>query len=126
MRVKTLKHVSLSYVAYVCLLLAFVALGMFVYALAARSALAGVTGAAFVASLGAAVAGFRAGARKLAVSNESGNPIDGVNIWASPLRREEIDRYLSKYRGSGNDGQHQGEVVTVASRPIARQERWAA
>jgi hypothetical protein len=41
---RTLRRVSTTYVAYVLLLLAFVALGTFVYALATDSALAGITG----------------------------------------------------------------------------------
>ena len=59
-------------VAYVCLLLMFVALGTFVYALAAGSAVAGIIGAGLVVLMVASVAGFRIGARKRAESNDSG------------------------------------------------------
>ena len=86
-------------VAYVLLLLVFVALGMFVYALAAESAFAGIIGASMVVLTVASVVGFRIGARKRAESNDSGIEIPGENIWARPLRREQIERYLSSYRG---------------------------
>ena len=101
---KVFKRVSMTYMAYVCLLLGFVMLGTFVYALAAGSGVAGVIGASMVVSLVASVVGFRVGARKRAESNESGIPIEGANIWAEPLRREQIDRYLLSYRG-GQDGE---------------------
>ena len=78
------KKISVSYLAYVCLLLAFVALGLFVYALAAGSSLAGVAGFALVAFLTAAGAGFRHTVR-------DGEPEDA-------LARSRIDRYLSMYR----------------------------
>jgi hypothetical protein len=79
-------------VAYVFLLLVFVALGMFVYALAAESPLAGIFGAGMVVLMIATVAGFRIGSRKRAASNVSGIEIPGENIWARPLRREQIER----------------------------------
>jgi hypothetical protein len=96
---KALRRVSMTDVAYVCFLLVFVALGMFVYALATQSALAGIIGASLVALMVAMVVGFRVGARKRAESNDSGIEIEGVNVWARPLRREQIDRYLQSYRG---------------------------
>ena len=106
------KRVSMTYVAYVCLLLGFVMLGTFVYAMAAGSGMAGVIGAGMVVSLVASVVGFRLGARNRAQSNDSGIPIEGANIWAEPLRREQIDRYLSSYR-CGQDGEHEPHAVTV-------------
>lgn len=96
---KALKRVSATNVAYVCLMLAFVALGTFVYALAAGSYLAGGIGLGLVVMMSAAVVGFRIGARKVAESDESGNPVNGANIWAQPVRQEQIDRYLLRYRG---------------------------
>jgi hypothetical protein len=96
---KAMRRVSMTNVAYVFLLLVFVALGMFVYALAAESALAGIIGASMVVLMIASVVGFRIGARKRAESNDSGIEIPGENIWARPLRREQIERYLSSYRG---------------------------
>ena len=124
--VKILRRGSVTYVAYVCLLLGFVMLGTFVYALAAGSGLAVVIGAGLVAVLVASVAGFRIGAHNRAASNESGIPIEGANIWAQPLRCEQIDRYLSSYR-RGQDGEHERPAVTViAAEPEASTDRRAA
>jgi hypothetical protein len=109
---KVLKRVSVTYVAYVCLLVGFVMLGTFVYALAARSGMAGVIGSGMVVSVVASVVGFRVGARNRAQSNDSDIPIEGANIWAEPLRREQIDRYLLRYRG-GQDGERVPRAVTV-------------
>jgi hypothetical protein len=109
---KVFKRVSVTYVAYVCLLVGFVMLGTFVYSLAAGSGVAGVIGAGMVVSLVASVVGFRVGARKRAQSNEGGIPIEGANIWAEPLRREQIDRYLLSYR-RGQNGEQESRAVTV-------------
>jgi hypothetical protein len=79
-----LRRLPVTYLAYVCLLLGFVALGCFVYALAAGSAYAVLIGAALVLSFAAAVAGFRIGDRPA-------------------VRDGEIDRYLQTYRGSSSD-----------------------
>ena len=100
-------------VAYVFLLLVFVTLGTFVYALAAESPLAGIIGAILVGLMVVTVVGFRVGARKRTESNDSGIEIPGENIWARPLRREEIERYLSSYRGA-RDG-HEQTVQTVSA-----------
>ena len=94
---------SKSFMAYVCLLLGFVALGTFVYAAATGSQLAAANGAVLVLAFTAAVVRFRAGSRQVAESNESGIPIEGANIWAKPLRRAQIDRYLSTYRDGSTD-----------------------
>lgn len=100
---KALGRLPHTYLAYVCLLLGFVALGTFVYALATGSYLAGFIGAGLIVLLAASVVGFRVGARRLAESNDSGIHIDGANIWARPLRREQIDQYLLHYRGVRRD-----------------------
>jgi hypothetical protein len=94
-----MKRISMTNVAYLGLLLAFVALGASVYALAVGSGLAAILGAGTVVLLSAAVVGFRVGARRIAESDESGNPVDGANLWAQPVRQAQIDRYLSMYRG---------------------------
>src|SRR3954464_12426470 len=109
-------------VAYVCLLLVFVALGTFVYALAAESPMAGIIGASLIALMVATVVGFRVGARKRAESNDSGIEIEGANIWARPLRREQIDRYLQSYRGVPREQILQA-VSAVDSEPIATIDR---
>ena len=109
---KVIRRVSMTDVAYVCLLLGFVMLGTFVYALAAGSAMAGVIGASLLVLLVASVVGFRIGARNRAKANDSGIPIEGANIWAQPLRREQIDRYLLSYR-RGQDGEQKPPAVAV-------------
>jgi hypothetical protein len=114
-------------VAYVLLLLVFVALGTFVYALAAESALAGIIGVSMIVLMVASVVGFRIGARVRAKSNDSGMQIDGANIWVQPLRREQIDRYLQSYRGV-RDGHEQTvhAVSAVAAEPTRLIDRCAA
>jgi hypothetical protein len=121
---RALRRVSMTNVAYVLLLLVFVALGMFVYALATGSALAGIIGTSLVVLMVASVVGFRVGARKRAESNDSGIEIEGSNIWARPLRREQIDRYLLSYRGM-RDG-HEQMVQAVAAEPTRLSDRRAA
>jgi hypothetical protein len=124
---RTLRQVSMTNVAYVLLLLVFVALGTFVYALATESALAGIIGTSLVVLMVASVVGFRIGARKGSESNDSGIEIEGANMWARPLRREQIDRYLLSYRGA-QDGQEQmvQAVSTVATEPTRLIDRRAA
>jgi hypothetical protein len=123
---KALRRVSMTYVAYVLLLLAFVALGLFVYALATDSALAGITGGSLVLLMTASVVGFRIGARNRAKSNDSGIEIEGANIWAEPLRREQIDRYLFSYRGEQKGPQMAQVVSAVAAEPTRLIDRSAA
>ena len=121
------RRVSMTYVAYVLLLLVFVALGMFVYALAAGSAVAGIIAAGMVVLMVASVVGFRIGARKRTESNDSGIAIPGENIWAQPLRREQIDRYMQSYRGVREN--HAGllqAVAVPASEPTRLMDRRAA
>jgi hypothetical protein len=110
---RTLRRVSMTDVAYVLFLLVFVALGTFVYALATESALAGIIGGSLVVLMVASVVGFRVGARNRAKSNDSGIEIEGANVWARPLRREQVDRYLLSYRGM-RDG-HEQMVQAVSA-----------
>ncbi len=110
---RAMREISATDVAYVCFLLTFVALGTFVYALAAGSAAAGIIGAGLLGLMVATVAGFRIGARKRAASNDSGIEIDGANIWARPLRREQIDRYLQSYRGVRENHEQLLQAVAV-------------
>jgi hypothetical protein len=124
---KTMRRISLTDVAYVLLLLAFVALGTFVYALAAQSALAGIIGVILVALMVASVVGFRIGARNRASSNDSGIEIEGANIWAQPLRRDQIDRYLLSHRG-GRKGHERivPALSAVSAEPTRLIDRRAA
>jgi hypothetical protein len=121
---RTLRRVSMTDVAYVLLLLAFVALGTFVYALATESALAGIIGGSLVVLMVASVVGFRIGARNRAESNDSGIEIEGANVWAQPLRREQIDRYLLSYRRVP-DG-HEQTAQPVSAEPTRLIDRRAA
>jgi hypothetical protein len=122
---RALRRVSMTDVAYVCFLLVFVALGMFVYALAAQSAMVGIIGAVLVALMAATVVGFRIGARTRAASNDSGIAIEGANIWARPLRREQIDRYLLSYRGTPG-GKERSTADEAAAEPTRLMDRRAA
>ena len=124
---RTLRRVSMTDVAYVLLLLVFVALGTFVYALATDSALAGIIGGTLVVLMVASVVGFRIGARNRAQSNDSGIEIEGANVWAQPLRREQIDRYLQSYRGVQDGGAQKLLAAShVAAEPTRLMDRRAA
>jgi hypothetical protein len=63
--------------------------------------------------MAATVVGFRIGARKRAESNDSGIDIPGENIWARPLRREQIDRYLQSYRAVRDNHEQLLQPVAV-------------
>ena len=124
---KAMRKISATDVAYVCLLLTFVALGTFVYALAVGSAAAGIIGAGVIVLMVATVAGFRIGARKRASSNDSGVEIEGANIWERPLRREQIDRYLQSYRTVRENHEQLLQAVAVPfGEPTALTDRRAA
>ncbi|OBB45446.1 hypothetical protein A5752_02175 [Mycobacterium sp. 852002-51961_SCH5331710] len=124
---KAIGRIPPTAVGYVSLLLSFAALGTFVYALAAQSAVAGIIGAGMVVLMVAAVAGFRAGARKRAESNDSGIEIPSENIWARPLRREQIDHYLSTYRGARDNHEQLLDAATSMPAESTRElERQAA
>ncbi|OBF41687.1 hypothetical protein A5724_04945 [Mycobacterium sp. ACS1612] len=120
---KALRRVSMTNVAYVLLLLVFVALGMFVYALATGGALAGIIAASMAVLMVASVVGFRIGARMRTESNDSGIAIPGENIWAQPLRREQIDRYMQSYRGVRDNHE---QLVQAAAEPTRLMDRRAA
>ena len=119
-------RVSATSVAYVCFQLTFVSLGTFVYALATNSATAGIIGGALIVLMALTVAGFRAGARVRAASNDSGIDIPGENIWARPLRREQIDRYLQSYRAAREDHEELLQTVPVPFGTPPSGERRAA
>lgn len=124
---RALGRIPLTVVAYWSLLLSFAALGTFVYALAAQSAVAGIIGASMVVLMVATAVGFRVGARKRAESNDSGIEIPSENIWAQPLRREQIDRYLSTYRGVRENHEQLVKAATVPpAEPTRLMERQAA
>lgn len=85
-------------VGYLLVLPGFVFLGLFVAALAMKSAFAGILGLAMAASFGLAVAAFRNGSATLATAREAGIIGDDASIWARPLRQEQIDGYHLNYR----------------------------
>jgi hypothetical protein len=124
---RALGRVSATNVAYALLLLVFVALGMFVYALATGGALAGIIAASMAVLMVASVLGFRVGARRRTASNHSGIAIPGENIWAQPLRREQIDRYMQSYRGVRDNHDELLQAVAVpGSEPTRLMDRRAA
>ena len=98
--VKALSPQKMTNVGYASFLMTFAALGTFVYALAVGNPFAVALGAFLVVCLIVMVVGFRIGAHRRAESNDSGIAIDGANVWAQPLRREQIDQYLMQYRGA--------------------------
>ncbi|WP_210115487.1 hypothetical protein [Mycobacterium sp. DL99] len=99
--------------AYVLLLVGFVSLGLFVAALASGSDLAVVAGIALIACLVGAVAGFRTGARNLARDRQPDAPTNNVSIFSTPLRRDEMDRYLRNYRGDSEEGATADRAMAV-------------
>jgi hypothetical protein len=113
MLVKVVRRVSYPFMGYLFLLLACALLGLFVVALASRSAWAAVAGVALGGSLVAAVVGFRKQAVKLAQSRGEGDPLHCVNILSEPLRQEEVDQYYANYRG----GQRRRAQLAGALRP---------
>ena len=115
---KKLKGGSITYLAYVGFLVGFIGLGLFVYALAAGSAVAGIIGAALVICDIVTVWLFRVGARRRAAENDSGIEIPGVNIFATPLKRQQIDQYLATYRAT--DERDSLMTLTPSRREIER------
>ena len=95
---KVVRRYSYPVLGYLSLLVAFALLGLFVAALAYRSAWAAATGVALGASLTVSVAAFREGAARLARSRREGGSWHHVSIWSEPLRRDQVDRYFVNYR----------------------------
>jgi hypothetical protein len=63
-----------------------------------KSEFAGILGIALTASFGMAVPAFRNGSATLATARDAGIIGDNANIWARPLRQEQIDGYHLNYR----------------------------
>jgi hypothetical protein len=110
---KTFGRISNPYLAYLFLLMGFALLGVFVAALATGSDRAAVAGGALVVCAAASVAGFRAGARRLAESRAPGAPVNNVSIFSTPLRSDEIERYLQSYRSRNGGTTQTGRVLTA-------------
>ncbi|BBX27171.1 hypothetical protein [Mycolicibacterium alvei] len=97
---KTFRRIPITTVAYVLLLIAFVSLGLFVGAMALGSDLAFVAGAALIASFAGAVAGFRAGGRKLNEARLPGAAAHNVSMFSTLIDQDQVDRYREMYRTS--------------------------
>jgi hypothetical protein len=122
---KKLRGDTITYLAYVGFLVGFIGLGLFVYALAVGSALAGIIAAVLVISDIATVVLFRIGARRRAAENDSGIEVPGVNIFATPLEPDQIAQYHLTYRGAQDraDGrQDEARLVAVAAGAPTRRE----
>jgi hypothetical protein len=112
-----------AFLAYVLLLTGFVALGAFVAALATGSDLTAVAGVFLIASLAGSVAGFRAAGRKLAQSGAARKQGSPVSIFSTPLRQDEIDRYLENHRGESRDiGRIDRRMVVLAGGQSAERD----
>ncbi len=72
----------MAFFAYLSFLLTFVALGLFVHALAAGSTAAVAFGTALVVFIAAMIAGSRR----------------GQHAWSKPVRDAQVARYLHRYR----------------------------
>lgn len=120
--VQKLRAETVTYLAYVAFLVGFIALGLFIYALTAGGSLMGVFGIAVVAAFAAAIVLFPMGARMRAEANDSGIEIPGVNIFATPLKRNQIDKYLAHYRGVGSGEEYETRRVPAAVEAPSRHE----
>ncbi|MBP2453854.1 hypothetical protein [Mycolicibacterium lutetiense] len=100
---KTFRRIPISTVAYVLLLISFVSLGLFVAAMALGSGLAFVAGGALIVSFGGAVAGFRAGGRKLNATRLPGAPAHNVSMFSTLIDQGQVDRYREMYRAADQD-----------------------
>lgn len=110
---KTVGRISTPFLAYVLLLIGFAALGAFVVTVATGSDVTAVLGGVVVASLGGSVLGFRAAARKLAQSKAATASTSAVSIFSTPLRQDQIDRYLRMYRGERRTVPPANSVLTL-------------
>ena len=104
---------SASALGYLLLLMAFAALGLFVAAVATGGyGLATALGIGLSACLAGSVMGFRAASRKLAQSGVFAEATSPVSIFSTPLRPDQIDRYLENYRGE-NGSVARARTMTV-------------
>ncbi|MGB3486231.1 MAG: hypothetical protein WBB07_28925 [Mycobacterium sp.] len=123
MKSKTIGPEIVTYAAYVCVLLAFVCLGLLVAALALGTGGAAALGATLVTCLILAGAGFRAGARKLDNARAPGNP-GSPSIWDKPLAPEQIAQYRRSY-GAAHEETRSATSHESQIRPAATDQRAA-
>src|SRR5689334_19454891 len=117
---KVTRRISASFASvlgYVLLLLAFAALGLFVAALATGGDVAAILGVVLIACLTGSVLGFRAASHTIAQSRAIAAPASAVSIFSTPLRQDQIDRYLENYRGETGLVDASGQRVVAGSRP---------
>lgn len=121
-----MKPSSITFVAYVMLLLAFISLHVFVAALATGSGLAAAAGTALVVSLAAAVFGFRLGASSLARASEAAGSTHKLSFWADQLEQDRIDRYRATYRREPEIVHPQFDLKSSRTAPRRRRDRLPA
>lgn len=95
-----LRATTITFIAYVLLIVAIFLHALFVAALALGSDLAALAGSATLLVLGASVAGFMMGAKKLEEARAAVGVTDKPSIFADPLSAEEVERYLETRRGT--------------------------
>jgi hypothetical protein len=92
---KKMSGSAVSYLGYVCVLLGFVLLGLFVVTLAVRSPYAPLIGGVAVVVFAVAVAGFRIGHRRRG------------SLWTQASTAAEKERYEVQYRARPASPRHQ-------------------
>ncbi|WP_155763684.1 hypothetical protein [Mycobacterium asiaticum] len=116
------RNVYVIGLAYVALLMALAFLGGLVASLAAGSELAIAAAVGLIACLWGAVAGFRAGSRKLDQSPSVGDSINNTSIFAAPMHRDEVERYLNTYRGKRADRRTNQDMALLKGSRKPRQK----
>lgn len=96
---KVLRHISFPVLGYLCVLIGFSSLGLFVATLGFGSRWAWVIGAVMAVAFVLAAVFLRIGAVRLARSRAS-EDLHNVSIWAEPLGQDEVDQYYVNFRGA--------------------------
>jgi len=104
---------STSALGYVFLLMGFAALGLFVAALATGSHMATPLAIVLSACLAGSVVSFRGASRRLAQSDLLVEKTSPSSIFSKPLRREQIEGYLERYRGQPPMGVPQSTLTVL-------------
>lgn len=88
---------SLTYAAYVSMLIGFIGLGLFVAALAYGSGHAALVAAVSATCFVLSASGFRAGAAKRAQEHAAVGARHKLSIWSTSLQQDQIDRYRATH-----------------------------